>query len=364
MAAVGVSLDLFVGEPSRYLSFVDGDIVLRSKNGIEFRVDATILRRASGLFHDMLKLSSMTMTMTMTTTNMTEANPVPIDMEETADVLDDLLRMIYPTPKPCVISSDQRALELLIAVERLQVSSHAVNTVLSSYLSAVEPPLRAWALAVRFDYPHARHTAVKRFIAEKKDYLSEDIPELESVGARSVLRLLRIKRDALEAAHTAVTADSFVWYCQHHAHMTWRTAHSAVISTNPFDPVPMSDAVLVPIVKATACPNCVRRCQHESTAGPRTAIRRMVGELLDSAGTVEATKAGIDVVAGLAIPEIPAPPGPMPPPTVSDFIIVPSLLFFLKSNSFISTILGKRSALIIIVSFLASHIYRVLVSFE
>ena len=82
----------------------------------------------------------------------------------------------------------------------------------------------------------------------------------------------------------------------------------------------MSDAVLVPIVKAMACPNCMRRCAHESTAGPRAAIRRMVGELLDSAGEVEAQKAGVDVVAGLAIPEIPAPPGPMPPPVVSHFL--------------------------------------------
>lgn len=64
--------------------------------------------------------------------------------------------------------------------------------------------------------------------------------------------------------------------------------------------------------------NCLRRCQHESTAVPRETIRRMVlVELLNSAAEVEARKGcGVNDVAGLAIPVIPAIPGPLPPPTV------------------------------------------------
>lgn len=288
-------------DSSQYLSFPDGDVVLRSSDAVEFRVDSVILRRASPLFADMFKLST------------TQSSSIPLDMTEPAQVLDDVLRMLYPISRAPLVRTDPEILVILRAIERLQISTHAVTTIINTYLSQSDPPLRAWALAVRYDYPIARREAVRRFIAEKNDHLLDDVPELESVDARSVFRLLRIKREAVDAAHTAVSSDSFVWYCQHHTNITWRIGHRDVITSSPFDPAPTSEAVLQSIIKATGCPNCMRRCQHESTAGPRAAIRRMVGALLHSAGEVEARGGAVTDVAGLAIPQVPSPPGPMPP---------------------------------------------------
>ncbi|KAF8313976.1 hypothetical protein DL93DRAFT_2155878 [Clavulina sp. PMI_390] len=307
----------------QWLSFDDGDIVLRSEDGVEFRVDSVILRRASGLFADMLSLRPTSGGSSSSTASSLSTPSEPIQMTEAATTLDDLLRLIYPASPAPSIASDAQALSLLRAAERLQITSHALTRVLSSYLNTVSPPLRAWALSVRYNYPEARHDAVKRFVAEQRegDHLAPEnnVPELASVCARSLLRLLRIKHDACEAAKNALTghnADAFVWSCAHHIHMPWRVQHMQVIVASPFDERARSDAVLLPLVKAVGCANCMRRATHETTTVPRNIIRGMLAELLDSAARVEgaANADGMttgEAMVGLAIPEIPPPPGPM-----------------------------------------------------
>lgn len=43
-------------KPREYLSFPDGDVVLQSADGVDFRLDSVILRRASPFFATMLAL--------------------------------------------------------------------------------------------------------------------------------------------------------------------------------------------------------------------------------------------------------------------------------------------------------------------
>jgi len=334
---------------SRLISFPDGDVVLRSQDGVDFRVDMTILRRASSFFEDSYRivLSSCKSEHNAPASAGADAEPTPIPMMESAAVLNNVLRLIYPTAKkPPVPSSDSisaaHALALFKAIERLQLKSHAIDSFATNYLSTVEPSLRAWALATRFRYTQARKSAVRRYICEKKDNLFDldelgALGELDLVGGRSLMKLMRIKLDAIELATRAVKSDSFVWYCPHHVHIPWRSKHATVIEANPFDPIPRSDAVLGAIVNHIGCVDCPRRFRHSTTSIPRAMVSRSISALLELAAEVEAQDDSVDSgedsdnddgnkdEAGngngsgnnarlrLTMPPLPPPPGPLAP---------------------------------------------------
>lgn len=297
-----------------HISFLDGDIVLRSQDGVDFRVDMAILRRASPFWEDAFRIGPNT------NTNYNSQSE-PIFMMENAEVLDNVLRLIYPTAHPPTLTSINHALELFKALERLQIKTHAIDNFASNYLSTVEPSLRAWALAARFHFTQARKDAVRRFFAETpaKDQILNDIRELDLIGARSFVKLMRIKRDAIADASRAVMSDSFVWYCPHHVNLPWRLNHANIIKANPFDPIPRSDGILGAIVRLFGCPDCFRRFQHTTTSIPRAIVARSIATLLESAADLEAQEdncdGGSSPTIRLARLQLPPPPGPLPPAT-------------------------------------------------
>ncbi|KAF8307757.1 hypothetical protein DL93DRAFT_2064615, partial [Clavulina sp. PMI_390] len=97
-------------EARQWFSFDDGDVVLRSEDGVDFRVDSLILRRASGLFADIFALPPK-----QQNDCSSSSSPEPIAMIEPASVIDDLLRLIYPISASPTITSDAQALSLLRA---------------------------------------------------------------------------------------------------------------------------------------------------------------------------------------------------------------------------------------------------------
>ena len=284
----------------------------------------TVLRRASPFFEDTFRIGTNNHHHSLNNNNV-HNNDEPIYMIESAEVLDNVLRLIYPTGNaPISNFTTTNALELFKAIERLQIKTHLVDSFATNYLSTVEPSLRAWALATRFQYTQARKDAVRRFLAETKDLLLEDIRELDLVGARSLVKLMRIKRDAIHHAQRAVLSESFVWYCPHHVNIPWRLNHVYTMKSNPFDPVPRSDAVLGAIINHIGCSDCPRRFKHSTTSIPRAMVCRSISALLDLAAEVEAQDD--DYVGGvdgnnrsnspplrLTMPALPPPPGPLPP---------------------------------------------------
>jgi len=164
----------------------------------------------------------------------------------------------------------------------------------------------------------------------------DTLRELDLVGGRSLMKLMRIKHDAIELATRAVSSDSFVWYCPHHVHIPWRLKQATVMEANPFDPLPRSDAVLGAIVSHIGCVDCPRRFRHSTTSIPRAMVSRSISALLELAAEVEAQDDSVDSgsdsddddnknEAGngggnnarfrLTMPQLPPAPGPLAPIT-------------------------------------------------
>ena len=254
-----------------HLTFPDGDVVLKSCDGKEFRVHSVILREASTVFRDMFKMPDG---------GSRDQSPIP--MTESGEVLDDLLRWLYPiATAPTIITIDQ-ALALLRTVEKFQIESHAIDGALTAYVNKQQNPLRAWALATRFDLMEARKTATRRILMTSGELL-DDIPtEMDIVDAKSYMRLLRVKRDAIIWARTIISTG--LVDCDNCARpggspyargeSQWHSKYYARISAgNPFDATLTSDLMVEMYVSAHGALCCKDRFK------PGRSHARMMHEL-------------------------------------------------------------------------------------
>ena len=149
--------------PDRLFSFTDGDVVLRSSNNVDFQVHKLILRESSPFFRDMFSLPQK------------DPQPAPIQVDEDSRVINNLLKLVYPTEDGPDLPSIQDVLALLRACEKYQVkcaSNPFFSLAMATRLSA-EPPVRAWAIATRFNLASAGREAIPPGRDAVRRWLSE-----------------------------------------------------------------------------------------------------------------------------------------------------------------------------------------------
>jgi len=260
------------------IQFADGDVVLRSSDGQDFKVHSIVLREASPFFRDMFRLPKA---------SGASAAYAPILMTETTNVLNDLLRWIYPTNTAPTVDKISHALDLLRAVEKLQIESHVVKGALNAYIVAQSHPLRSWALATRFGYKEARKDAVRKYLATDEDFM-DDIPtEMEFADAKAYMQLVRVKRTAIGLATDIIRSD--VWVCPdcRRVQAPWRTQYlQRVSSTNPFEGALTSDLMVEMFVSHHGYDCCRGKVKTQCTP-TMSHLRHRLAELLTSAGEAE-----------------------------------------------------------------------------
>ncbi|KZS91922.1 hypothetical protein SISNIDRAFT_456104, partial [Sistotremastrum niveocremeum HHB9708] len=83
------------------LSYNDGDIVIRSSDKTVFKLHKIVLSLASQVFRDMLSLDQAA------TFTATPENPLPVvDISESSQTFDGIVRLIYPVSPPDLTSMD------------------------------------------------------------------------------------------------------------------------------------------------------------------------------------------------------------------------------------------------------------------
>jgi len=261
------------------IQFADGDVVLRSSDGQDFKVHSIVLREASPFFRDMFRLPKA---------SSNSAAYAPILMTETTNVLNDLLRWIYPTNTAPTVDRISHALDLLRAVEKLQIESHVVKGALNAYIVAQSHPLRAWALAARFGYTEARKDAVRKYLATDEDFM-DDIPtEMEFVDAKAYMQLVRVKRTATLLARDMIRSD--VWACpdcRWAGTQPWCTQYLQRISdANPFNSTLTSNLMVEMLVSLHGGGCCQGNVKTQSIP-TMSRLRRRLAKLLISAGEAE-----------------------------------------------------------------------------
>ncbi|KAF8316305.1 hypothetical protein DL93DRAFT_765606 [Clavulina sp. PMI_390] len=246
------------------ITFIDGDIVLRSKDGVDFTVDTIVLQRASEFFRDLFA--------TLGTTSK------PLVMEEDSKMLDMLLRLLYPISKPPPPLTEDHAPEFISMVEKFGIQSHVVEAFIDVYFATCHP-LKGWALAVRFNRA-ANHTAcARRYFMTNGGENASRFPELDDISARAFANLKELHETTRDSAKNRLAV--LPWTCKAHRGEDWWEKRMKEIEKHPFDESKSSDDVLGAIIKMADCHGCSGRFNH--TGYNRQVARQEVERMLDRA---------------------------------------------------------------------------------
>lgn len=179
-----------------YFQAADADIVLRSVDNIGFRVYKCILAEASPFFRDLFTLPQPS----PSSKGGGEVDIPVVDVSEDAEVLDALLRLVYPGTDPKLDTLD--AISQALAVAMKYEAVRPIETlrrllVTPSFLEVA--PLRIFAIACRFDLDEEARIA-SRYTLRTNILDSELSDDLKYITAYQYHRLLNLHRRRAQAA--------------------------------------------------------------------------------------------------------------------------------------------------------------------
>lgn len=162
--------------------FEGADIIIRSADNIDFRVYKFGLKIASAIFLDMFTLPD------------TSDEPQVVEVTESADTLDALLRFCYPVGHPVFSSLDQ-----LIPVVHA-AKKYEMSTVMEDALRDLEPlshtsPSRVYALGCCLTRPDIARQGAKLLLSDPHYMAPSAIPpEYLKSPLRSTVQLCTLPR--------------------------------------------------------------------------------------------------------------------------------------------------------------------------
>lgn len=170
--------------PYYYFNDADADLILRTSNvygNAPFRVHKHRLSEASTVFRDMLAMPQP----------YSDGTPF-VDVSETKEVIDKLLRFIYPCDNPVILD-----LASLVGVIEAAVKYDAAIVVATLKPILIKPefltsnPVRVYAIAIRFDFAEEMKVAEAATLSvELKDI--EWCSDLDYMKASQYHRLITL----------------------------------------------------------------------------------------------------------------------------------------------------------------------------
>jgi len=182
------------------------DIILRSKDLVDFRVRKAILQEASPFFEDLFKLPQPSLE-DMELNGDTSRDGLPIIlMSEDSATIDKLLRICYPTRNPQIATFDE--LRLLLDAARKYMMDEALETLKERLCAfAEDAPIQAYAIALQYKLEREARETAKCFLNYSVDNIYA--PELEEITGGAYHRILDYHRRCSKAASEVVKA--FRW---------------------------------------------------------------------------------------------------------------------------------------------------------
>ncbi|OJT03301.1 hypothetical protein TRAPUB_6079 [Trametes pubescens] len=181
------------------------DLILRSSDGVNFRVFKWILGDASEVFADMFTLPAAPSVNAhgVSPNNIHEPPPPPIiPVTEESGTLEALLRMCYPLRKHTIPHFTSIAALYPVAAEKYRVD-HAVEILAPQLVRlAVAEPVRAYAYAVRFNLPDLARDPARQYLRVQDT--TADVPELATISGAAYHRLI-VYRQRCSAAVLALS---------------------------------------------------------------------------------------------------------------------------------------------------------------
>jgi len=180
------------------------DVILRSMDLVDFRAHKLILSFASPLFRDMFNVGKSSGHMPGQNDGRSAVVPMK---EETADVVEKLLRLCYPVEPPSWESASQIHPVLAAAIKyQLETISTTLRKELMSPRFLQSEPLRIFAIACHLKLSDEARVAAVHTLRQPMIFEGA-IKELQFVSSLSVYRLFEF-REASRKAVTVLAVDS------------------------------------------------------------------------------------------------------------------------------------------------------------
>lgn len=194
----------------------DGDVVLKSSDGVFFRTHKVILSLASPFFRDMFSLPQ-----SGTPPDGTSNGPI-IPFTESSETIDTLLRVVYPDEDPDLkfVHEIEGVVEAAIKYDMSKCISIMRKKLI---LCASKEPIRVFMIACKNKLADvasaAAHLSLRRPILYSFELGSVVLPfsaALEDITAGSLFRLIEYQRQCSKVANDAMsdltwTRDDFAW---------------------------------------------------------------------------------------------------------------------------------------------------------
>ena len=253
----------------KIFSLSDADVLLQSIDGTTFQVDPAVLRLASPFFAHMFRLPRF-------------YHLEPYLMQESGAVLNDIFRSVFPPVIVETLSSIEHAIALLRAVRRLKISNIPLSNSITQYIGNIDPPIRAWAIAIDIDHIEARKIAVKRFICDGKSVFEQyHLDDLNRTNVTSLLKLGWLREHVRE--NTLTEKDFPVMWCNR-MHGVEADEMRAIAPAGCLLP---TEEVLQIFIKGTRCRSCLAGLRNEVHIAARRKIRTSVEGLLKHTACME-----------------------------------------------------------------------------
>ncbi|EJT98187.1 hypothetical protein DACRYDRAFT_83928 [Dacryopinax primogenitus] len=191
-------------------AFDQGDVVLRSSDGVSLHAWRRILSESSPFFRALFDLPQQD-TFPADSPECDSSLPV-IDCQEDTSTLTSLLQLIYPLPNPTFLTIDE-LVPALEAAHKYDVPSavSTLVTLLRSRKLLASDPVRVYALAQRYTLPSLSRAAASACLHTDLDDTSES--SVLHLSASAFTRLLAWRNAHSQAIRKALTDTPFAYTC-------------------------------------------------------------------------------------------------------------------------------------------------------
>jgi len=184
---------------STLFSSASADLVLRTSDGVDLRVFSAILAEASPFFADLLSLPQPQST-SPGPSSPNAYTPAIVDISEMVEVMELLLRFVYPRPDPTIEKLDDLRPVLAAAFKYdFTAAIASLRRALVSPEFLEKEPTRVYAIACMYELEDEARLASSHTL--KLELLAGALPaELKYITAFEYHRLLQLHKERREKA--------------------------------------------------------------------------------------------------------------------------------------------------------------------
>lgn len=208
------SVEIATRKAGRPFNKDSADLILRSSDGVDFLVRKAVLEEASSVFSDMFVVgcSRADADAASTAPATTRPSKLPVvDLSENSAVLDNLLRLIYPTKNP-VFTNMSDVLDVHAAASKYMLGTDINDDILTQLDTLAEPePLLAYAMACVLHREDAMRRAAKAALLRPCPGRDAYCDALESITAGDFIRLQNYHEACKAAVVRAVCSPQRDW---------------------------------------------------------------------------------------------------------------------------------------------------------